>query len=70
MKRSEKQLGLDAVYFIDAGQVSQNIFDNFSIKDFHVGFGGGICLFSRNGRILQMLLGKSKDRLRFYLVLY
>jgi len=70
MKRSEKQLGLDAVYFIDAGQVSQNIFDNFSIKDFHVGFGGGICLFSRNGRILQMLLGKSKDRFRFYLVLY
>lgn len=70
MKRGEKQMGLDAVYFIDAGQVSQDIFNNFSLKDFHVGFGGGVRLYSRNGFILQMVLGKSKDGFRFYLVLY
>lgn len=70
MRRGEKQLGLDAVYFFDAGQVSKNIFEDFSIRNFHVGFGGGIRLFSRNNVILQMLVGKSRDGIRFYLILY
>jgi outer membrane protein assembly factor BamA len=70
MKRDNFQLGLEACYFIDVGQVSENIFQEFSLKDLHVGFGGGFRLFSYNGRILQVLLSKSKDGFRLYVMLY
>lgn len=70
MKRDNFQLGLDACYFIDVGQVSQNMFQEFSMKDFHVGFGGGFRLFSYNGHILQVLVSKSRERFRLYVMLY
>ena len=58
---------VDAVLFLDAGQVADNIFNDFSADNFHVGYGGGFNIWTENSIAAQLLLGKSKDGLRFYL---
>ena len=58
---------LDAVLFLDAGQVSNDIFKTLSSDDFQYGYGGGINIWSRNSLAAQILLGKSKDGFRMYL---
>jgi len=70
MIRDNFELGVDALLFVDAGQVASDIFRQFSMKEFHVGFGGGLRIYSKNGRIFQILAGKSSDGLRFYIGLY
>ena len=59
---------VDALLFVDAGRVSQNVFsDNFD--DMHVGIGGGLAVFTSKGRFIQFQIGKSKDGYRLYFVL-
>jgi len=70
MARDNFELGVDAFLFIDAGQVAPDIFSQFSMKEFHVGFGGGLRIFSKNGRILHLIVGKSSDGFRFYIGMY
>jgi outer membrane protein assembly factor BamA len=70
MARDNFQLGVDAFLFLDAGQVAPDIFSQFSMKEFHVGFGGGLRIFSKNGRILHVFVGKSSDGFRFYIGMY
>lgn len=70
MTRDNFELGMDALLFVDAGQVAPDIFSQFSMKEFHVGFGGGLRFFSKNGRILHILIGKSSDGFRFYIGMY
>lgn len=61
--------GIDATIFVDAGRVYRDIFDEFNTENFHLGYGGGLRFYSPEGLYLQLLLGKSKDGFRFYLVL-
>ena len=70
MTRDNFELGVDAFFFIDAGQVAPDILSLFSMREFHVGFGGGLRIFSKNGRILHIILGKSSDGFRFYIGMY
>ncbi len=58
---------VDAVLFLDAGQVADNIFNDFSADNFHYGYGGGFNIWTENSIAAQLILGKSKDGLRFYL---
>lgn len=60
---------VDAVLFVDAGKVSEDIFEDFSTKDFHVGYGGGMRIWGFKGMVAKFELGKSKDGIRFYFVL-
>ncbi len=70
MTRDNFELGVDALLFIDAGQVAPDILRQFSMEEFHIGFGGGLRIFSKNGRILHILVGKSPDGFRFYIGMY
>lgn len=56
----------DAGFFIDAGQVSQNIFKKFSRYDFHTGYGGYLSFWGTDRLIGQFTIGKSKDMVRYY----
>ena len=57
---------IDAEFFIDVGQVSENIFEQFSRNDFHTGFGGSLSLLGKDNIIAQFTIGRSKERIRFY----
>jgi len=61
--------GIEALLFVDAGQVSNDIVNNLSFHEFHVGFGGGFRLYGTEGTIARIEVGKSEDGFRFYLVL-
>ncbi len=61
--------GIDATIFVDTGRVYRNIFEEFNTENFHLGYGGGLRFYSPEGVYLQILLGKSTDGFRFYLVL-
>lgn len=61
---------LDALLFLDAGQVSEDIFNDFSIQDFHVGYGGGLRVWGEKSMIARFEVGKSKDGFRFYFALF
>ncbi|UCF04700.1 MAG: BamA/TamA family outer membrane protein [bacterium] len=60
---------LDAFLFVDAGQVAHDILEDSDWDDVRVGFGGGIRLWDTEGESIKVMLGKSKERYRFYLVL-
>ena len=58
---------VDAVLFLDAGRVSDDILNDYSMKNFQAGYGGGISLLSNIGTDIQFVLGKSRETLRVYL---
>lgn len=64
-----KESGIEALIFVDAGQVSPDISRNFSFNDFKVGFGGGFRLYNTEGSIMKFEIGKSADDFRVYFVL-
>lgn len=57
---------MDASIFIDAGQVSQNIFKKLSRYDFHIGYGGSLNLWGDDRLMAQLTIGRSEDMTRFY----
>lgn len=57
----------DALVFLDSGQVSSDIFDDFSLKDFHTGYGAGINVWGSKSISVQAMIGVSDERLRYYL---
>ena len=59
----------DALLFVDAGQVQQNIFNDFRIDDIVWTFGGGYRFWLPDGRTgVRAEIGVSKERLRFHFV--
>lgn len=58
---------LDAFVFVDAGQVTPDIFDHISGNDFEVTFGGGIRIWKQDGNLLTVQIGKSREFTRLHL---
>lgn len=56
----------DAVLFADAGKVSEDIINDFSTDDLHVGYGGGMRIWGQSGMIAKFEIGNSKDGIRLY----
>ncbi len=52
-----------------AGQVANDMLRDVSWENAQVGFGGGFAYVSDDGESLKFMVGKSKEQLRFYLVL-
>ncbi|MCG8603632.1 outer membrane protein assembly factor [bacterium] len=61
--------GLDALFFLDAGQVSSNIFKRFSADDFEYGYGGGLRVWGPFGTIARFEIGNGRDGVRIYFLL-
>lgn len=58
---------VDALAFVEEGRVFSDVFDEFSLRGFKYGFGGGLRIRSREGNLVALLeIGKSKEQLRFY----
>ena len=64
-----KRTGLDALLFLDAGQVHDSMFDRFAIDAFKVALGCGLRLYNRDGETVRFEIGRGKEQTRFYLVL-
>ena len=60
---------LDACIFVDAGQVSSDIVKYYHVDDLQMGFGFGIKLSTPESESLQLIVSKSKEQFRVYLVL-
>lgn len=58
---------VDAFVFIDAGQVTADMFDHVSADEFEVAFGGGIRIWKQDGNLLTIQIGKSREFTRFHL---
>ncbi len=56
--------GLDALLFVDGGQVSSDIYNKYSNENLETTYGGGLRFWSKNGLITQLLIGRSKDGIR------
>ena len=56
----------DAGLFVDFGQVSPNVFENISRKDFHTGFGGTLYFWLNERAVVRFIAGRSKERTRLY----
>ncbi|MCH8291544.1 BamA/TamA family outer membrane protein [Candidatus Poribacteria bacterium] len=57
---------VDAMFFVDVGQVAGDIFSDFSTDDLEVGYGGGVRIWGSEGLISTFVVGKSSDGFRFY----
>ena len=57
---------LDAMLFVDVGQVAFDIFSDLSTDDFEVGYGGGIRIWGAEGLVSMFVIGKSRDEFRIY----
>lgn len=58
---------LDAFVFVDAGQVTSDMFSKIPGDDFEVTFGGGIRIWKHDGNLLTLQLGRSRDFTRIHL---
>ncbi len=56
---------IDALLFVDAGQVQQDIFRDFGSADTQFTFGGGFRVWKSEGTLIRLELGKSEDGLKF-----
>jgi hypothetical protein len=54
---------------VDAGKVSEHIFNDFSTKGLHVGYGGGIRIWGSKGMNAIFEIANSRDGIRVYFVL-
>ena len=59
-------LGIDALLFIDAGKVSQDIFNDNSRNDFNVSYGTGIRIWNLGGLVSKLEIGWSADGMRIH----
>lgn len=57
---------LDALVFIDGGQVAGNIFEDLSLNEFHSGYGTGLNVWGSDSIKVQALVGISRERVRFH----
>ncbi|HDY89519.1 MAG TPA: hypothetical protein ENH82_15580 [bacterium] len=57
---------IDAGLFADAGKVSRNILDEFSLNDFNYSYGGFFNIWGKDKIQAQIMIGRSKDRTRYY----
>jgi hypothetical protein len=60
---------IDALLFVDAGQVQQDIFKDFGSADTQFTFGGGFRFWKSEGTLIRLELGKSEDGLKFLFLL-
>lgn len=58
---------LDAFVFIDAGQVTGDTFDRLYASDFELAFGGGIRIWNRDGNLMTLQIGRSREYTRIHL---
>jgi len=56
--------GIDALFFIDAGKVSPNIFDDNSGNEFNVSYGTGFRIWTKEGLVSKLEIGWSDDGMR------
>lgn len=64
-----KEKGIEAILFVDAGQVANNLMENFAFDRFKIGFGGGFRIFNKEGMVAKVEFSRGTDGFRFYLVL-
>jgi len=57
----------DTAFFVDAGQVANNIFRDFQLDKFHYGYGIGIRYWTRKDFGVTFEVGFSEDDVRIYL---
>ena len=57
---------VNAVLFIDVGQVANDVFNDLSRDHFEFGYGGGVQVWGRGRLTTAFFVGKSQDELRFY----
>jgi hypothetical protein len=69
LKRPGHLPSLQATLFLDTGKVSHDLFAEPFLKHYHTSFGGGFRIFNQKGLNLQILVARSRDGWRFYLVL-
>lgn len=67
-QKKHSQSGIEAVLFIDGGQISSNITDEFSLNSFKIGYGGGIRFYSMEGTQAKIEIGISNEGFRIYFV--
>jgi hypothetical protein len=60
---------MEAMLFVDLGKVSPDLFKESLFRNTHTSFGGGFRIFNRTNLDLHIILAKSSDGFRFYLVL-
>ncbi len=69
LKRPGHLPSLQAALFIDTGKVAYDLFAEPFLKNYHTSIGGGFRFFNQQGLNLQVLVARSRDGWRFYLVL-
>lgn len=60
---------VDAVVFVDGGQVAHNIFEDGSFADWQIGYGGGFRFYNATNLIARTEIAFSKETFRFYFTL-
>jgi len=60
---------MNAMLFVDVGQVAHNIFSDISPDDIEFGYGGGVQIWGSEKLMTTFFTGKSRNELRFYFVL-
>ncbi|NIM18852.1 MAG: BamA/TamA family outer membrane protein [Candidatus Latescibacteria bacterium] len=57
---------MDAILFFDAGKVAPDMFDDLSKGDLQYAYGGGFRIWSGEGLVMRIELGKGLDKFRFH----
>lgn len=57
---------VDAVVFVDGGQVSHDIIEEVALSDWQFGYGGGFRFYNTTGLIAKTELAFSSEAMRFY----
>ena len=57
---------IDTILFLEAGQVSDNIFDDFLFRQFQLGYGIGFRIFNSERLISTLQFGISDEKFRVY----
>jgi hypothetical protein len=68
-KRPPKKISLNAYLFLDAGKVSPDLFHDSLLENHHIGFGGGLRIFNKHNMDLHLIIGSSREGIRFALVI-
>jgi outer membrane protein assembly factor BamA len=67
--RNWDEYGVDFALFVDAGQVTPDLFDEVNTEEFKAGFGFGIRLWDQDGLVMKLESAFSEDGWRGYFVL-
>lgn len=60
---------VDAVVFVDGGQVAHNILEEGSINEWKIGYGGGFRFYNATNLVAKTEIAFSEERFRFYFTL-